>query len=68
MKNSHENVLPLLLTSADVVKRLNTTKQTLCVWVRAGKVPAIRMPNGDYRFDQAEIEAWLHSRKTGGGK
>ena len=68
MKNSLDTSLPLLMTTADVVKRLNTTKQTVCVWIRAGKLPAVRMPNGDYRFDRAELEAWLQSRKTGGGK
>jgi len=42
------------------------TKDTLCGWVRAGKIKAIRMPDGSYRFDQVEVLAWLQGRSTVG--
>jgi excisionase family DNA binding protein len=44
--------------------RLRIAKVTLCAWVRAGKLPAIRMPDNSYGFDEAAIDAWLLSRHT----
>ena len=59
--------LPTLLTTRETMARLRVkTKNTLCDWVRAGKINAIRMPDGSYRFDEAVILAWLQDRQTGG--
>jgi excisionase family DNA binding protein len=61
--------LPKLLTTTEVMPLLRvTTRGTLCAWVRAGKLPAIRMPDNSYCFDEAVIMAWLDNRKvTSGG-
>jgi predicted site-specific integrase-resolvase len=40
------------------------TRNTLCGWVRAGKIKAIRMPDGSYRFDELVVLAWLERRNT----
>ena len=61
MNNYQEVAAPRLLTSEDVQQKLHITKQTLCKWVRTGKIPAIRLPNGHYRFNSTEITAWLES-------
>jgi excisionase family DNA binding protein len=55
---------PKLLTSSEAMDRLRIAKGTLCAWVRAGKLPAIRMPDNSYGFDEAAIDAWLLSRHT----
>jgi excisionase family DNA binding protein len=56
---------PKLLTTIEAMERLRiATRGTLCGWVRAGKLPAIRMPDNSYRFDEAAIDAWLLSRAT----
>jgi excisionase family DNA binding protein len=60
--------LPKLLTSIEVMPILRVPRGTLCGWVRVGKLPAIRMPDNSYCFDEAVIMAWLEGRKiTGGG-
>jgi excisionase family DNA binding protein len=60
--------LPKLLTTTEVMPLLRvTTRGTLCAWVRAGKLPAIRMPDNSYCFDEAVIMAWLGSRKVSRG-
>lgn len=56
--------LPTLLTSVEVMPKLRVTKGTLCAWVRAGKINAYRRPDGSYLFDEADIVAWLQSRKV----
>jgi excisionase family DNA binding protein len=45
------------LTAAQVSERLQVTQETAREWARSGKVRAITLPNGRYRFPAAEIEA-----------
>jgi excisionase family DNA binding protein len=56
--------LPKLLTSVEVMPILRVTKGTLCAWARVGKLPAIRMPDNSYLFDEAVIMAWLETRQV----
>jgi len=56
---------PNLLTTREAMALLRIkTKNTLCTWVRQGKIKAIRMPDNSYRFEGADIDAWLLSRST----
>jgi excisionase family DNA binding protein len=56
--------LPDLMTSVQTMQYLGITKGTLCAWVRAGKLKAIRWPDGSYRFEKAYILVWIEERKT----
>lgn len=51
-----------LLESAEVMDIFRVTRQTLCGWCRASKIPHVRMPDGSYRFDPGAIAAWMADR------
>jgi excisionase family DNA binding protein len=57
--------LPNLLFTVEVMERLGVARDTLCGWVRSGKIRAYRMPDKSYRFAEPDIEAWLQGRQTG---
>jgi excisionase family DNA binding protein len=51
-----------LLTIAEVSDLLGFHQVTLRNWVRAGKLPAVRIA-GQWRFDPAELAGWLEARR-----
>ncbi|WP_263377068.1 helix-turn-helix domain-containing protein [Granulicella aggregans] len=51
------------LTSVEVMNLLQTTRGTLCEWVRSGRVPAIRSGNA-YLFDPRDLADWIEARTT----
>lgn len=53
-----------LLTSRDLEQMLSFSYQTVCSWTKAGKIPALRLPNDAYRYRPAEIHAWMAERST----
>jgi len=53
-----------LLTTSEVMSLLHVTRATLCSLARHGKIPAIKLPDGAYRFRSAEIAAWLEQRRA----
>jgi excisionase family DNA binding protein len=53
-----------LLTSRDLTSRLNISHQTICKWTAQGKLPALRLPNGAYRYRKEDIDAWLAARSN----
>lgn len=52
-----------LLTSKEVMAILGVTRDTLCDWVRAGKIAAYKMSDG-YKFEPVEVADWLDARRT----
>lgn len=52
-----------LLTTKEVMALLGVTRDTLCDWVRAGKIAAYKLPDG-YKFEPMTVAAWLEARKT----
>ena len=46
---------------------LRVTRNTLCEWVRAGRITAIRRGNG-YLFDPEMLADWLDQRRTSGSR
>lgn len=50
---------PTLLTTGDVAQRFNVTKNTVRRWVENGKLRHVRLPSGQVRFLEADIEAAL---------
>jgi excisionase family DNA binding protein len=43
---------------------LDMSRGTLCEWVRAGRISAVRKGNA-YLFDPRKLADWLANRKTG---
>ena len=53
-----------LLTIAEVSDLLGFHEVTLRNWVRANKLPALRIA-GHWRFDPAELAGWVEARRMG---
>jgi excisionase family DNA binding protein len=49
--------LPRYLTAEQVAERFEVTAEAARNWARTGKVKAIRLPGGQYRFPVEAIEA-----------
>jgi hypothetical protein len=45
---------------------LAKSRKTMCAWVKAGEIPAIRMGR-DNMFDPWELALWIEARQLGGG-
>jgi excisionase family DNA binding protein len=54
-----------LLTARHVADQLGLTPETILCWVRQGKLPAFRLPSGQIRFSEEDLERWLAERSTG---
>ncbi len=52
------------LTTKEVMELLQLQRNTLCDWVRTGRIPAIRSGNG-YLYDPHHLADWLAERTTG---
>jgi excisionase family DNA binding protein len=48
-----------LLTTFDVCRRWRLKDRTVLAWAETGKLPAIRTPGGQWRFQAADVEAVL---------
>jgi excisionase family DNA binding protein len=53
-----------LLTARDVSERLGVCVETVLVWIRAGKLEAIRLPSGQLRIDEDRLDAQLREWAT----
>lgn len=53
------------LSTREVMDLLQVTRNTLCAWVRRGRIPAIRVGKG-YVFDPHLVADWLGKRQTTG--
>jgi excisionase family DNA binding protein len=51
-----------LLTSRELSAVLKVSYQTICSWGKAGKLPALRLPDGSWRYRIEEIDAFLIDR------
>jgi excisionase family DNA binding protein len=54
-----------LLTARAVADLLGVSTETVLRWVRAGKLPAVRLPGGGIRFREDDLDAWLAERTAG---
>lgn len=52
-----------LLTVAEVARLLKLAPKTVRKWVRAGKLPALRLEAQVIRFNPDKIERWLRGRE-----
>jgi hypothetical protein len=51
--------LPALITPQAVAEWLAEPTARVIRWAKAGKIPAVRLPSGDFLFDHAELVQWL---------
>ena len=51
--------LPMLLTTDEVAEVLRVHIGTVTKWVRQGRLVAVTLPGGTYRFHRADIERIL---------
>lgn len=61
---------PRFLTVTEVVRRLgeqglDLSDETVRRWAIDGKIPAIRLPSGQYRFAVEDVDAVLTSPASG---
>ncbi len=52
-----------LLTTSQVAKPLNVSRQTIARWVRNGHIKAVRLPSGMIRIHPSEVERILEGCK-----
>lgn len=52
------------LTTRSVAQRLGVAPRTVLTWAGDGKIPSYRLPSGELRFDEDELDAWLVGRAT----
>jgi len=51
-----------LISVQQLSEKINFTPMTIYRWVKARKIPYIRMPGNDIRFDKEKIEKWIENR------
>lgn len=51
------------LSTVEVMDFLRITRNTLCNWVRCGRLTAVRVGNA-YLYDPQMLADWLEGRKT----
>lgn len=51
------------LTTGDIARLLHVNRVTVFGWIRAGKLPAYRLPGGHYRVAPAAFRAFLTSHR-----
>ena len=51
------------VSSTECLDILGITRQTFCLWVRAGKLAAIRIGNS-YMVDPVYLALWLRAREV----
>jgi excisionase family DNA binding protein len=52
-----------LITEDEAAEILRLTPRRLTRMARNGDIPAVILPTGEIRFDQAELLAWVESLK-----
>lgn len=48
-----------LMTAAEVAELLQVEEGTVKQWVKAKRIPVVRLSERLYRFRRSDIEAWL---------
>ena len=52
-----------ILTTKDVATMLGVSTETVTRWARENGLPALQaVEGGSYRFDRAQVRAWLKTR------
>ena len=51
-----------LISVQELSKMLNFAPNTIYRWVKDRRIPFVKMPSNDIRFDKAKIENWIENR------
>jgi excisionase family DNA binding protein len=51
-----------LISVQELSKMLNFAPRTIYRWVKDRRIPFVKMPGNDIRFDKQKIEAWIENR------
>lgn len=51
-----------LLSVEELAGKIKFSEVTIYKWVKERKIPYVRMPGNDLRFDTKKIESWLENR------
>jgi hypothetical protein len=54
-----------LLTDGEAARLLRMIRMRLNRLAKAGKIPCVMLPDGDMRYDEADLWRWIDSRKHG---
>jgi predicted site-specific integrase-resolvase len=54
--------LPRLLTPRAVALWLDISREMVREMSLAGEIPGIRLPSGDYRYRESDLETWIQGR------
>jgi hypothetical protein len=61
-----DTTLPRLWTAQDVAIWLSCPTRLVIRWAKAGKLPSMTLPDGEFVFDPVELSAWLTKRRAEG--
>ena len=53
-----------LLTARHVAEQFGLSTETILRYTREGKLPAIKLPGGAWRYRRDDLDAWLTERAT----
>jgi len=51
-----------LISVQQLSEKINFTPMTIYRWVKDRRIPFVKMPGNDIRFDKATIENWIENR------
>ena len=51
-----------LISVQQLSEKINFTPMTIYRWVKDRRIPFVKMPGNDIRFDKAMIENWIENR------
>jgi excisionase family DNA binding protein len=51
-----DDVSPQLLTTREAAAQLRVNWETILRWIRAGKMPAVKLPGGALRIDPEQVD------------
>ena len=58
------NNLTRLLTNTALGSRLNLSRRDVLAMVERNQIPFVRLPNGDIRFQERDVVAWIERLKS----
>jgi excisionase family DNA binding protein len=51
-----------LISVQQLAEKINFAPMTIYRWVKDRRIPFVKMPGNDIRFDKAKIESWIENR------
>ena len=54
---------PKLYTPVEIAKLLSVKVDTVQTWLRTGKIQGVKLPGGDWRVRQEDLEAMLKQQQ-----